>query len=151
MKVVKMTLAALIVSASTLSIAQNQKVGKPEQAIQQKIKKTAEQRVGARMEILNAKLGLNDAQSNKVKIAMLEREKTRDELITKYGENKKAIQENMQAPGKKCRDIMMSTFTDEQKTKFKDLQKNRKGNKEGKVKKINKVKTEVDELEEVEM
>lgn len=156
MNVVKMTLAALMISASTLSIAQNtekKEVKRAERA--DAVKKTAEQRVAARMEVLNSKLGLSDAQSNTIKTAMLEREKMRDELRTKYGTDKKALQENMKASNKKCREVMMSTFTAEQKTKFKELHKEQKANrgakKEGKGKKAEKVKTEVDELEESEM
>jgi hypothetical protein len=116
---IKLVSAAFMVCVSTLSMAQNVA----------KIKKTADERVMARMEILNNKLGLNDAQSNKIKTAMLEREKTRDELTAKFGQDQKSIQENMKAPSAKCKEAMMSTMTDEQKAKFKELRKDHKQNK----------------------
>ncbi|MBC7412884.1 MAG: hypothetical protein H7331_10585 [Bacteroidia bacterium] len=155
MKVVKIALATLIMGVSTLSIAQNTEKRDAKRAEKAEVAmKTAEQRVAARMEVLNSKLGLTDAQANKIKTAMLEREKTRDELRAKYGTDKKALKEKMKASNKKCREVMMSTLTDEQKTKLKELHKKQKTNKEAEKEgkeKSKKEKSDVDELEESEM
>lgn len=113
MKTIKLALAALMISATTVSMAQ-------------KVKKTTEERVATQMELLNTKLGLNDAQSGKIKTALLERAKTHDEMIAKYGKDKKTVHENMKTANKTCNTAMMSTLTDEQKVKLKEFRKENK-------------------------
>ncbi len=113
MKTIKLVLVALMISATTVSMAQ-------------KVKKTSEERVAKHMELLNTKLALNDAQSVKIKTALLDRAKIQDEMIAKYGKDKKAVHENMKTANKTCNAAMMSTLTDEQKVKLKEFRKENK-------------------------